>query len=163
MEDDDVLTGQSRNDAVENELLGFNFCSGVRDTHPVSRSNWNRRIFLSIFHQYQLTIILQRTGRRARSRLSRIFSWCTSSTLRTNARRRKDTRWSSGRICATATPLWSAAAGGPEPDRGLGVAMDGTGAVYVTATFQSPVDFGGGELLTPEPGQFGSALVKYAP
>jgi hypothetical protein len=61
-------------------------------------------------------------------------------------------------------PLWSATAGGDAPDRGLGVALDSTGAVYLTAAFQSPVDFGGrGERMTPEPGQWASALVKYAP
>ncbi|HEX4339286.1 MAG TPA: hypothetical protein VH062_25435 [Polyangiaceae bacterium] len=57
---------------------------------------------------------------------------------------------------------WSATAGGPSADRGLGVAMDESGGVYVTASFQSAIDFGG-DVLTPAAGQFGSALVRYAP
>jgi len=60
-------------------------------------------------------------------------------------------------------PTWSISAGGPAPDRGLGVAIDASSAVYLTASFQSSVDFGGGEILTPENGQWASALVKYAP
>jgi hypothetical protein len=60
-------------------------------------------------------------------------------------------------------PLWSYAAGGEGADRGLGVAVDAKDAVYVTASFQSPTDFGGGELLPAAPGNFASALVRYAP
>jgi hypothetical protein len=63
---------------------------------------------------------------------------------------------------ANGNPLWSFATGGPAPDRGLGVALDASGALYLTATFQSAVDFGGGATLTPAPGQWDSALVKYS-
>lgn len=58
--------------------------------------------------------------------------------------------------------LWSYAVGGAAPDRALGVASDSAGALYVAFAFQSPVDFGFG-VLTPDPGQWASALVKFAP
>jgi hypothetical protein len=58
--------------------------------------------------------------------------------------------------------LWSYAIGGPAPDRTLGVASDSAGAIYATLTFQSPVDFGFG-MLTPDPGQWASALIKLSP
>jgi hypothetical protein len=64
---------------------------------------------------------------------------------------------------AGGTPTWSFAAGGPAPDRGLGIAVDPSGALYLTAAFQSPVDLGGGKVLTPDAGQWASALVRYAP
>jgi hypothetical protein len=60
-------------------------------------------------------------------------------------------------------PLWSHTAGGDGADRGLNVAIDATDGVYVTASFLSPTDFGGGELLPAAPGNFASALVRYAP
>lgn len=60
-------------------------------------------------------------------------------------------------------PVWSLSAGGAAMDRGLGVAMDPAAAVYLVASFQSAIDFGGGEILTPQTGEWGSALVKYAP
>jgi hypothetical protein len=60
-------------------------------------------------------------------------------------------------------PSWSYAAGGEGADRGLGVAVDSDGAVYVTASFLSATDFGGGELFPAAPGNFASALVRYAP
>ena len=44
----------------------------------------------------------------------------------------------------------------------LGVASDSAGALYATLSFQSPVDFGFG-LLTPDPGQWASALIKLSP
>lgn len=59
-------------------------------------------------------------------------------------------------------PTWSFAGGGPLPDRGLGVAVDTSGGVYVTASFQSAIDFGGGKVLTPDAGQWASALVRYS-
>jgi hypothetical protein len=59
-------------------------------------------------------------------------------------------------------PTWSFAAGGPLPDRGLGIAVDAGSNLYVTATFQNPIDFGGGVTLTPDPGQWASALVRFA-
>jgi hypothetical protein len=55
---------------------------------------------------------------------------------------------------------WSNAGGGPSTDRGLGVAIDHNGGIYVTASFMSPIGFGG-DVLSPDPGQFGSALVRY--
>jgi hypothetical protein len=57
---------------------------------------------------------------------------------------------------------WSFVAGGPLPDRALSVAFDSTGAVYAALTFQSVVDFGFGPL-TPDPGQWASALIKLSP
>jgi hypothetical protein len=60
-------------------------------------------------------------------------------------------------------PLWSHTAGGTGADRGLNVAIDAQDGVYVTASFLSPTDFGGGELLPAPPGNFASALVRYAP
>jgi hypothetical protein len=60
-------------------------------------------------------------------------------------------------------PLWSHTAGGDGADRGLNVAIDAADGVYVTASFLSPTDFGGGELLPAAPGNFASALVRYAP
>jgi hypothetical protein len=60
-------------------------------------------------------------------------------------------------------PEWSVSAGGPDQDRGLGVAVDASSSVFLTASFRSPVDFGGGEVLTPEKDQWASALVKFAP
>jgi len=60
------------------------------------------------------------------------------------------------------TVLWSFAAGGPAPDRTLSVAFDPAGAIYAAITFQSPIDFGFG-LLTPDAGQWASALVKLSP
>ena len=59
-------------------------------------------------------------------------------------------------------PRWSLATGGPLTERGLSVALDGAGGVYVVSSFQSPVDFGGG-VLTPDPSRIASALVRYAP
>jgi hypothetical protein len=58
-------------------------------------------------------------------------------------------------------PTWSSAAGGALADRGLGVALDVAGNIYVTASFMSPTDFGGGPPPLA-PGSFGSALVRYA-
>lgn len=58
--------------------------------------------------------------------------------------------------------LWSRAVGGPAPDRTLAVALDSAGAVYAAFAFQSAVDFGLG-VLTPDPDQWASALVKLAP
>jgi hypothetical protein len=66
-------------------------------------------------------------------------------------------------LSGAGAPLWSTTAGGTAPDRGLNIALDGLGGLYVTATFQSPVDFGGGDVLTPDPGAWASALVRYAP
>jgi hypothetical protein len=60
-------------------------------------------------------------------------------------------------------PVWSLSAGGAAMDRGLGVAMDRVSSVYLVASFQSSTDFGGGDILTPPTGEWGSALVKYAP
>jgi hypothetical protein len=47
--------------------------------------------------------------------------------------------------------------------RGLGVAAAASGALYVTATFTSEIDFGSGQPLSAPAGQFASALVRYAP
>jgi hypothetical protein len=58
--------------------------------------------------------------------------------------------------------IWSYAIGGPAPDRTLGVASDPSGALYATVTFQSAIDFGFG-LLTPDPSQWASALIKLSP
>jgi hypothetical protein len=63
----------------------------------------------------------------------------------------------------TGLPTWSYAAGGPGGERGLGIAADATGGLYVTATFTSSIDFGGGKVLTAATGQFASALIRYAP
>ncbi len=60
-------------------------------------------------------------------------------------------------------PLWSYAAGGPGQERGLGIAADASGALYVTASFTSAIDFGGDTALSAAAGQFASALVRYAP
>jgi hypothetical protein len=67
------------------------------------------------------------------------------------------------KLDANGRPLWSFATGGPAPDRGLNIAVDGEGALYATASFQSAIDFGGGDVLTPDPGEWASALVKYRP
>ncbi len=58
--------------------------------------------------------------------------------------------------------LWSHAAGGPADDRGLGVAVDATGAVYYTASFHNTVSFGG-DALTAAGSDFNGVLVKYGP
>jgi hypothetical protein len=60
-------------------------------------------------------------------------------------------------------PTCSLSAGGGAMDRGLGVAIDASSSVYLVASFQSSIDFGGGEILTPQTSQWGSALVKYGP
>ncbi len=60
-------------------------------------------------------------------------------------------------------PLWSYAAGGPGQERGLGVAADSVGGLYVVASTTSSIDFGSGTPLTAAAGQFASALVRYVP
>jgi hypothetical protein len=64
---------------------------------------------------------------------------------------------------ANGVPSWSYAAGGPGQERGLGIAADSVGGLYVTASFTSSIDFGGGQVLNAAPGAFASALIRYAP
>lgn len=58
--------------------------------------------------------------------------------------------------------VWSRAAGSTADDRGGGVAVDGSGAVYYTGSFHNTVDFGGGPLTAPGM-DFNGVLVKYGP
>ena len=58
--------------------------------------------------------------------------------------------------------VWSYASGGPADDRGLGVAVDSTGAVYYTGSFHNMVSFGG-DPLTASGTDFNGVLVKYSP
>lgn len=58
--------------------------------------------------------------------------------------------------------LWSHATGGPADDRGLGVAIDSTGAVYYTGSFHNTVSFGG-DALSAAGTDFNGVLVKYGP
>jgi hypothetical protein len=60
-------------------------------------------------------------------------------------------------------PIWSYAAGGPGQERGLSVAADSIGGLYVVASTTSSIDFGNGTPLTAASGQFASALVRYVP
>lgn len=56
---------------------------------------------------------------------------------------------------------WARSFGGAGYDEGTSVAIDGTGAVYVLATFMKTVDFGGGPLTSS--GSADIALVKLTP
>jgi hypothetical protein len=56
---------------------------------------------------------------------------------------------------------WARSFGGGGSDEGASVAIDGTGAVYVLATFMKTVDFGGGPLTSN--GSTDIALVKLTP
>jgi len=65
---------------------------------------------------------------------------------------------------ATGNHLWSHRFGGTGSDKALGVAVDGTGAIYVTGLFAGSVDFGGGtaSMLTST-GSADAFLAKYDP
>lgn len=58
--------------------------------------------------------------------------------------------------------LWSHAAGSAAVDRGLGIAIDGAGAVYAAVSYHGTIDFGGGPLTAPGT-DYGAVLVKYSP
>jgi hypothetical protein len=58
--------------------------------------------------------------------------------------------------------VWSHASGSPADDRGLGVAVDASGAVYYTGSFHDTVSFGGAPLTAPG-SDFNGVLVKYGP
>lgn len=58
--------------------------------------------------------------------------------------------------------LWSHAAGSAGVDRGLGVAIDATGAVYDTVSFHGTISFGG-DPITAANNDYGGVLVKYGP
>jgi hypothetical protein len=58
--------------------------------------------------------------------------------------------------------VWSHAAGSAGVDRGLGVAVDATGAVYHTISFHGTIDFGGGAITAPN-SDYGGVVVKYRP
>jgi hypothetical protein len=58
--------------------------------------------------------------------------------------------------------VWSRATGGPADDRGLGLAVDASGAVYYTGSFHNTVSFGGAPLTAPGI-DFNGVLVKYGP
>jgi hypothetical protein len=58
--------------------------------------------------------------------------------------------------------VWSRASGSAADDRGLGVAVDASGAVYYTGSFHDTVNFGG-EPLTAPGTDFNGVLVKYGP
>lgn len=58
--------------------------------------------------------------------------------------------------------VWSRASGSGADDRGLGVAVDSTGAVYYTGSFHNTVSFGGAPL-TASGSDFNGVLVKYGP
>jgi hypothetical protein len=58
--------------------------------------------------------------------------------------------------------VWSRAAGSEGDDRGLGVAVDGTGAVLVSLAFHDRIELGG-EPLEVIGEDFNGALVKYGP
>jgi hypothetical protein len=58
--------------------------------------------------------------------------------------------------------VWSHATGSAADDRGLGVAVDASGAVYYTGSFHNTVGFGG-EMLTAPGNEFNGVLVKYRP
>jgi hypothetical protein len=47
---------------------------------------------------------------------------------------------------AGGVPLWSRRVGASQDDRAQGIAVDGSGNVYVIGTFQGTVDFGGGAV-----------------
>ncbi len=60
--------------------------------------------------------------------------------------------------------LWAKRMGGSDPDKGLGVALDGTGNIYVTGSFQGTADFnpgGTGGTFTTQGGE-DVFLAKYA-
>ena len=63
---------------------------------------------------------------------------------------------------AGGVPLWSRRVGSNLDDRAQGVAVDGSGNVFVIGTFQGTVDFGGGAVTSP-PTYVNSFLVKYSP
>ena len=58
--------------------------------------------------------------------------------------------------------LWSRRVGSSLDDRAQGVAVDGSGNVFVIGSFQGTVDFGGGAVTSP-PTYVNSFLVKYSP
>ena len=63
---------------------------------------------------------------------------------------------------AGGVPLWSRRVGSSLDDRAQGVAVDGSGNVFVIGSFQGTVDFGGG-AVTSQPTSVNSFLVKYSP
>jgi hypothetical protein len=63
---------------------------------------------------------------------------------------------------AGGVPLWSRRVGASQDDRAQGIAVDGSGNVYVIGTFQGTVDFGGGAVSSPAT-YVNSFLVKYSP
>ena len=62
----------------------------------------------------------------------------------------------------TGAHLWSHAAGSAAVDRGLGIGIDGAGAVYQGISYHGTIDFGGGPLTAPGT-DYGAVLVKYSP
>jgi hypothetical protein len=58
--------------------------------------------------------------------------------------------------------VWSHAAGSAAVDRGLGIAIDATGAVYDAISFHGTIDLGGG-AVTAAGTDYGAVLVKYSP
>jgi hypothetical protein len=66
------------------------------------------------------------------------------------------------KLTADGKHLWSHAAGSAGVDRGLGVAVDATGAVYHTISFHGTIDFGGG-AISADKDDYAGVLVKYSP
>ncbi len=65
-------------------------------------------------------------------------------------------------VGANGAHVWSRPFGSAADDRGLGVAVDSTGAVYMTASFHNTVNFGGADLSSPD-AAFNGVLAKYSP
>jgi hypothetical protein len=63
---------------------------------------------------------------------------------------------------ATGVPLWSRSYGDANDDMGYGVAVDGSGNVFVTGYFQGSTDFGGGSV-TSAGSSIDGFLLKLAP
>lgn len=65
------------------------------------------------------------------------------------------------KIGTAGNTLWSVKAGGPSSDRGLGIATDNAGNVFVCGFFTNTADFGNGVTLTANAGSQDAFVAKY--
>lgn len=65
------------------------------------------------------------------------------------------------KVNASGNTVWSVSAGGPQSDRGLGVAVDNSGNVFVCGFFSGTANFGNGVSLSAAGGGQDAFLAKY--